>query len=60
MKQIKRNEFDGQVVGVCQGIGEYYNIDPFWLRLIFVCGTIFTIVPFILIYIILWIIIPEN
>src|ERR1035437_559008 len=44
--------------GVCSGIGAYFNIDPLWLRLalavsFFAFGTGF------LLYIVLWIIIPE-
>ena len=44
--------------GVCSGIGAYFNMDPLWLRLalvvcFFAFGTGF------LLYIILWIVIPE-
>lgn len=44
--------------GVCSGIGAYFNIDPVWLRLIlavafFAFGTGF------LLYIVLWVIMPE-
>ncbi len=50
--------------GVCAGIGHYFNIDPVWIRLIFVLlalGTLdiasFTTMAFI--YILLWIIIQP-
>ena len=45
--------------GVCGGIAEYMNIDPVWARLVAVLLVFFDGVG-ILIYIILWILIPEN
>lgn len=44
--------------GVCSGIGAYFNIDPLWLRLaLVVCFFSFGIG--FLLYIVLWIVIPE-
>ncbi len=57
---------DARIVGgVCSGLGHYFKIDPIWIRLFFVIVTItFLKVIFfgaspVLVYIILWIIIPE-
>ena len=44
--------------GVCSGIGAYFNIDPLWLRLAWVVAS-FTFGTGLLLYIVLWIIIPE-
>jgi len=50
---------DNEVLGgVCGGIGAYFNIDPLWLRLAFVFSMFF-LGTGLLLYIILWIIIPE-
>ena len=53
------------VGGVCSGLGHYFKIDPLWIRLFFVIVSItvlkvlfFGFSP-VLVYIILWIIIPE-
>ncbi|MGB4293125.1 MAG: PspC domain-containing protein [Bacteroidales bacterium] len=43
--------------GVCSGIGAYLNIDPVWIRLIFIIFT-FAYAAGILIYVILWIALP--
>jgi phage shock protein PspC (stress-responsive transcriptional regulator) len=49
------------IAGVCAGIAESKDWDPVWVRLIFVLLTLFTsLFPGILIYIILWIIMPER
>lgn len=44
--------------GVCSGIGNYFNIDPLWIRLALVI-MFFGFGSGLLLYIILWIIIPE-
>ena len=59
----KRFYKDGKrkiISGVCSGIANYFCIDPFWIRLIFVLSPFFTAGTAIIIYIILAIILPEN
>jgi phage shock protein C len=46
--------------GVCGGLGEHVDIDPTILRLIWAVITLLTIGTGILVYIIAWIIIPEE
>lgn len=60
MLKLKRNLRESMIGGVCSGLGDYTNMDPVIWRLIFIFGTIFTTFPFILPYIILWIILPIN
>lgn len=58
MKKLYRNSENAMIAGVCSGIADYFGIDPILVRLIFVLG-LFTTFPFILMYIIIWIITPE-
>lgn len=57
-KRFFRNPDDKVLGGVSSGIASYFDVDPLWIRLAFV---IMVLAGFsgILIYIILWIIIPE-
>lgn len=56
-KRIYRDS-DGKVIGgVCSGLGYYFGIDPLWLRITFV--GLFFLGGGIIIYIILWLIIPK-
>lgn len=57
-KRLYRNPDEKVVGGVCSGISAYFDIDPVWIRLIFAGALIFFGSGFLL-YIILWIIIPE-
>lgn len=57
-KRIFRNPDDKVLGGVCSGLSAYFGLDPLWLRLLFVLALFFAGTgP--LIYIVLWIIIPE-
>ena len=57
-KRIFRNTDDKVIGGVCGGLGAYFGIDPVWLRILFV-ALFFTPLNGFLIYIVLWIVIPE-
>lgn len=47
------------IAGVCSGLGEYFNIDPVIVRILFVVLTVMNGIG-ILIYILLWIMVPEE
>lgn len=56
-KKFFRNPDDRIIGGVASGVANYFAIDAVWLRLLFV-GALFMGFGFLL-YIILWIVIPE-
>ncbi len=58
-KKLYRSETNRVLAGVAGGLGEYFGIDPTLIRLILVLITIFG-GSGILIYIILWILIPSE
>lgn len=58
-KRMYRSNIDRKVAGVCGGLGEYLNIDPLLIRLIFVVLTLAG-GGGVLIYIVMWIIMPES
>lgn len=59
-KRLFRSRKSRSVAGICGGLAEHLDIDPTIIRIVFVIGTLFTIFPFLLAYIILWIVIPES
>ncbi|MEK7552052.1 MAG: PspC domain-containing protein [Patescibacteria group bacterium] len=61
MKKLYRSKTNRVFGGVLGGLGEYFNVDPVILRLVFLFVLIFTaVVPGILFYIISIFVIPEN
>ncbi len=60
MKQLRRSR-NKMIAGVCAGIAEYLGFDPTIVRIAYVMISIFSAAfPGILVYIILWIVIPEQ
>ncbi|MBL7850369.1 MAG: PspC domain-containing protein [Cyclobacteriaceae bacterium] len=45
--------------GVCAGLGNYFNLDPVWPRVLFALLMLGTSGVFLLIYIVMWIVVPE-
>jgi phage shock protein PspC (stress-responsive transcriptional regulator) len=58
-KRFYRSRTDKVFAGVCGGLGEYFNIDPILIRLLFLV-LIIAAGGGLLAYIILWIITPEK
>lgn len=56
-KRLYRSRTERMIAGICGGLGEYLDIDPTWIRLIFI---LFFVLggSTLLLYIILWIIVP--
>ncbi|MDZ4716295.1 MAG: PspC domain-containing protein [Cytophagales bacterium] len=46
--------------GVCAGLGHYFNLDPVWPRLLLALLTLGTSGIFLIIYVILWIVLPGT
>lgn len=58
-RRLYRSEKDKVIAGVAGGLGEYFNIDPTIIRILFVLITLFG-GSGIIIYIVLWIILPSE
>jgi phage shock protein PspC (stress-responsive transcriptional regulator) len=57
-RRLYRNPDEKIISGVCGGIGSYMNIDPVWIRLIFILF-FFTFGVGFLVYVALWIVLPS-
>lgn len=58
-KKLYRSGKNRILGGVCGGIGEYFDIDPVFIRLLWVLCSLMGGAGF-LAYIIAWIIVPRN
>jgi phage shock protein C len=58
---LRRSLVNRWIAGVCGGIAEYFDLDPTLVRVVYVLLTIFSAAfPASLVYVILWIVIPER
>lgn len=58
-KQLYRDQKRKILGGVCAGLGNYFNVDPLWIRLLF-AALLFVYGITALIYIVMWIIVPGS
>ena len=58
-RRLYRSSTDQKIAGVCAGLAEYFRIDPTLVRLIFVFLALAG-GPGLLIYIIMWIVMPQG
>jgi phage shock protein C len=59
IKRLYRSKKERMLGGVCGGLGEYFRLDPTFIRLIFIVVWFLTgFIPMLIIYIILWLLIP--
>ena len=61
MKKLYRSRHNKIFAGICGGLGEYFNIDPVILRLVWLMMTISSgVFPGVLVYIFAIFIIPKE
>ncbi|MFH0966384.1 MAG: PspC domain-containing protein [Methanobacteriota archaeon] len=58
-KRIYRSRSDKIIAGICGGLGKYLDIDPVFIRIIFII-LVLTVGSGLLIYLIAWILIPLE
>ncbi|QOI97523.1 MAG: PspC domain-containing protein [Flammeovirgaceae bacterium] len=58
-KKFLRDQKRKILGGVCAGLGNYFNVDPVWIRLLFAFLTLAYGV-ILLVYLVLWIVIPGS
>lgn len=59
-KSLRRSKDNRILLGICGGLGEFFGINPIWFRLGFIIAAIPGGIPGILLYLILWLIIPKD
>lgn len=59
-KKMYRSTLDKKIAGICGGLGEYLNVDPTVIRLLFVAGFFLTGSLMFWAYLVMWIVIPER
>jgi phage shock protein C len=58
-KRLARSTTDRTIAGVCAGIAHYFGIDPVLVRVLFVISALAG-GPGLILYIVLWIVMPED
>lgn len=59
-KRLTRSRDDRWIAGVCGGVAKYTGMDANLVRLLVVLGTVLGFGSLIVVYIIAWILVPED
>ncbi len=59
MKKLTLSENNKKIAGVCGGIGEYFNIDPTIVRILWIAGIFLSLGTGVFAYLLCWFLIPN-
>lgn len=40
VRRFQRDRTNRKLLGICSGLGQYFGIDPMWIRVAFLVGTL--------------------
>jgi phage shock protein C len=58
--KLRRSRHNRWIAGICGGLGEFFGINAFWVRLLFFILALPGGLPGVVPYLILWLIIPLE
>ena len=58
-KALRRSRDNRILLGICGGLGEFFGINPIWFRIGFLIAAIPGGLPGLLLYLILWLVMPK-
>ena len=59
-RKLYRSRNNRMIIGVCAGLADFFGIDPTIVRLLFAVGALLGFGSFILIYLVIFIVVPEE
>jgi phage shock protein C len=59
-RKLYRSRVNRMIFGVCGGLGEFFGIDTTIIRLLFVVGALLGFGSFVLIYLVMFFVVPEE
>jgi phage shock protein C len=59
-KKLYRSRNNRMIAGVCAGIADFFGLDPTVVRLVFAAGAILGFGSFILLYLVMFVVVPEE
>lgn len=59
-KKLRRTRDDKMIAGVCGGLADFFGLDSTLLRIVYTLLTVFTVFAGVIVYLILWFIMPWD
>ncbi|WOC13475.1 PspC domain-containing protein [Gordonia sp. MP11Mi] len=58
-RRLRRSRANRRIAGVAGGLADYFGVDATWVRIAFVASILLP-GPQVLLYLILWLVIPQD
>ncbi|MCB9357308.1 MAG: PspC domain-containing protein [Calditrichaeota bacterium] len=59
VKRLRRSASEKKIAGICGGFGQYFNVDPTLVRVLWVLGALLAFAS-VFLYLILWVVMPLD
>jgi phage shock protein PspC (stress-responsive transcriptional regulator) len=59
-RKLYRSRNNRMIAGVCSGLAEFFGIDATVVRLVFAAGALLGFGSFILVYLVMFVVVPEE
>lgn len=59
-KRLVRRTDDKMLGGVCSGVADYLGLDVTLVRVLTVIGTVFGVGSLLVVYVVMWAVVPEE
>jgi len=60
MNKLRRSTSHRVIAGVCGGLGDFFGLNPFWFRLLFLLLALPGGIPGLLLYLGFWLVVPTE
>ncbi len=60
MRKLYLSDTNRKIAGVCGGLGEFFNVDPTIVRVLYILATVFSFGLMVLAYLAMWAVIPRR
>ncbi len=60
MKKLYLSDTNKKIGGLCGGLGEYFDIDPTLVRVVFILIALLSLGLGVIAYILIWVIVPRK
>lgn len=60
MKKLYLSDTNKKIGGVCGGLGEYFEVDPTLVRVIFILIALLSVGLGVIAYLLIWMVVPRK
>lgn len=60
LRHLRRSRTNKMIAGVCAGVAEWIGWDATLVRILFIVGSFIPVIPGFVVYVVLWLLLPQK